>query len=351
MMHSSHRVTSLKQLRQLIQPPSAMLAKRIQSHLDHLCLEFISQATLMVATRNPQGLTSINFATSVYPLRLDDTGAEVLLSASADTLVFALPCHDDGWGVGASDRREGQASLYFMVAGVGHGLRVNGRYQIRPEPGRQLMTIRVKSAYLHCARAATRGDLWGSIPPGHSSSPQPDLAALLAECRYCLLHTSDNGGQSQLSPRGDPAGFIQRLDDGHLFLAERPGNRVAVSLTNILEQPAVAMVGLLPGRPGWLELAGTACISDDPHLLTPCTVAGKRPHLGIMLALDYWAWRPAEALASPALWTPPGDDPAKTRVTPFARALAEHMQGTGLMGKVVHKVVDTVVKRDMKRLY
>lgn len=350
-MRSSHRITSLKHLRQLIPPPSRMLAKRIQSRLDHLCLEFIRQASLVVATRNPQDVPPISSATSVYPLVADGTGISILNNASADKLVFTLPPGKDTWGVTTSDSSGGQVSLYFLVTGVGHGLRVNGHYQIEPVHGQLLMTVRVQTAYLHCARAASRGELWQSVPASPADSAPQDLAAMLADCRYCLLHTSNAEGQSQLSPRGDPAGFLQLLDDGHLFLAERPGNKVAVSLSNILEQPTVAVTGLFPGRPGWLELVGTARICDDPHLLTLCTVAGKRPHLGILLSLDYWAWRPAPALAEASLWTPPSDDLAKPDVTPFARALAEHMQGTGLMGKVVHKVVDTVVKRDMKQLY
>lgn len=350
-MHTPDRVTSLQQLRQLIPSPNGMLAKRIQTRLDHLCLEFIHQATLMVATRHPEAMSSTRSSTGVFALVPDGSGVNVLQGASAEFLVFALPPNPESWGVTADDRMAGAVSLYFLVTGIGHGLRVNGHYDIQTRAGQPIMTVRVETAYLHCARAATRGDLWAAKPIAASEPPPSSLPALLAECRYALIHTSNAEGQSQLSPRGDPAGFMHCLDDGRLFLAERPGNKVAVSLSNILEQPAVAVVGLFPGWPGWLELAGTASIATDPYLLDRCTVAGKRPHLGILLSLDYWAWRPAMSLSSPSLWSPASGTPTEAVVTPFARALAEHMQGKGLMGKVVHKVVDTVVKRDMKRLY
>src|SRR5690349_14622612 len=84
----------------------------------------------------------------------------------------------------------------------------------------------------------------------------------------CVATARPDGGLD-VSPRGDAAGFVRILDDRTVLLPERPGNRIADSLTNLLEDPRIALLFLIPGVGDTFRINGTASIVDDPELLAP----------------------------------------------------------------------------------
>ena len=87
-------------------------------------------------------------------------------------------------------------------------------------------------------------------------------------------------------PRGDPAGFVQILDERTLVLPERPGNRLADTLTNLLADPRIALLFLIPGVGDTFRVNGRGVITDDSELLAPCAVEGKPPRLGILVSIE-----------------------------------------------------------------
>ncbi len=101
------------------------------------------------------------------------------------------------------------------------------------------------------------------------------------------LATSDARGSCDVSPRGDPAGFVRVLDDRTLLLPERPGNRIADSLRNILANPHVGLLFLVPGVTDTFRVDGRATLTDDAELLAPSSVEGKAPKLCILVDIEH----------------------------------------------------------------
>ena len=120
---------------------------------------------------------------------------------------------------------------------------------------------------------------------------------------FCLA-TSAADGSCDVSPRGDPAGFVRILDDRTLFVPERPGNRLADSLTNILQNPRVGLLFLLPGVGDTLRVNGRATLTDDPDLLAPSAVEGKTPKLGIVVDVEQAFTHCSKAFIRSCLWDP-----------------------------------------------
>jgi uncharacterized protein len=100
------------------------------------------------------------------------------------------------------------------------------------------------------------------------------------------LSTSDRDGRCDVSPRGDPAGFVRILDDATLLVPERPGNRLADSLRNILDNPHVGLLFIIPGVTDTFRVNGRATLTTDATLLAPCAVEGKQPKLGILVDIE-----------------------------------------------------------------
>ena len=94
---------------------------------------------------------------------------------------------------------------------------------------------------------------------------------------FVLLATSAADGTCDVSPRGDPPGFVRVLDDRTLLLPDRPGNRLADSLRNILANPHVGLLFIIPGIGDTLRVNGRATVVTDPALLESSTVEGKTP--------------------------------------------------------------------------
>jgi PPOX class probable FMN-dependent enzyme len=119
----------------------------------------------------------------------------------------------------------------------------------------------------------------------------------------CVATAKPDGGLD-VSPRGDPAGFVQILDEATLLLPERPGNRIADTLTNLLADARIALLFLIPGVGDTFRVNGEAVIVDDPELLAPCAVGGKVPRLGILITIHEAYTQCPKALIRSDLWNP-----------------------------------------------
>ena len=117
----------------------------------------------------------------------------------------------------------------------------------------------------------------------------------------CVATALPDGGLD-VSPRGDPAGFVRILDERTLLIPERPGNRIADTLTNLLADPRIALLFLIPGVGDTFRVNGRAVIVDDPELLVPCAVGGNVPRLGILVSIDEAYTQCSKALIRSDLW-------------------------------------------------
>jgi uncharacterized protein len=123
---------------------------------------------------------------------------------------------------------------------------------------------------------------------------------------FLCLATSAADGTCDVSPRGDPAGFVKVLDERTLLLPDRPGNRLADSFTNVLENPHVALIFIIPGISDTFRVNGRARIVEDPQLLGQCAVEGKVPTLGLEIEVDEAYTHCPKAFLRARLWDPDG---------------------------------------------
>jgi len=121
---------------------------------------------------------------------------------------------------------------------------------------------------------------------------------------FVLLATSSPDGTCDVSPRGDPPGFVRVLDEQTLLLPERPGNRLADSLRNILANPRVGLLFVVPGVGDTLRVNGRATLVTDDELLAPSAVDGKVPKLGILVHADEVFTHCSKAFLRSQLWDP-----------------------------------------------
>ncbi len=121
---------------------------------------------------------------------------------------------------------------------------------------------------------------------------------------FVVVATGRPDGGLDVSPRGDPAGFVRILDDRTLLMPDRPGNKLADTLTNLLEDDRIALLFLIPGIGDTFRVNGRARIVDDPELLEPSTVEGKAPQLGVLVTVEEAYTQCPKALIRSDLWNP-----------------------------------------------
>ncbi len=126
--------------------------------------------------------------------------------------------------------------------------------------------------------------------------------AFIARSPFVLLATSNAAGRCDVSPKGDAPGFVLALDDRHLVVPDRIGNNRIDGLTNIMENPHVGMIFLIPGREDTLRVNGRACIVRDAEILARLEVQGKRPKVAIGVEVEECFLHCAKAFKRSGLW-------------------------------------------------
>jgi hypothetical protein len=119
----------------------------------------------------------------------------------------------------------------------------------------------------------------------------------------CVATARPDGGLD-VSPRGDPPGFVRILDERLLLLPDRPGNRIADTLTNVLADQRIALLFLIPGVGDSFRVNGRAVIVDDAELLAPSAVDGRMPKLGLLVSIEQCYTQCSKALIRSDLWNP-----------------------------------------------
>ena len=160
----------------------------------------------------------------------------------------------------------------------------------------------------HITTEAELRDVIGSTTPVVQSKISDRLNDLtrqfIERSPFMLLATSATDGTCDVSPRGDPAGFVHILDETTLLVPERPGNKLADSLRNVLDNPHVGLLFLIPGVADTLRVNGHATLTTDATLLEPLAVEGKTPKLGLLVEIDEVFTHCSKAFIRSDLWNP-----------------------------------------------
>jgi PPOX class probable FMN-dependent enzyme len=126
----------------------------------------------------------------------------------------------------------------------------------------------------------------------------------LAASPFCLVATAGADGSCDVSPKGDPPGFTLVLDETTIAMPERPGNRRADGYRNILDNPHVGLIYLIPGRTDTLRINGRARLVRDAPFFDDMVVKGHRPVLAVVVDIEQIFYHCAKAFLRSELWRP-----------------------------------------------
>ncbi len=140
---------------------------------------------------------------------------------------------------------------------------------------------------------------------------------------FCCLSSNNAEGKTDLSPRGDPAGFVTVANESTLLIPDRPGNRRYDTMRNITQSPQVSLLFMIPGVSITLRVNGRAQISHDPELIEPFSVGGKLPKLVLIVHVEEAYGHCAKAILRSKLWDPKAhQDP--TTVPTLGELMSHH---------------------------
>lgn len=157
----------------------------------------------------------------------------------------------------------------------------------------------------------------------------PAYRRMIEASPFAVLATTGPGGLDA-SPRGDPPGFVQVLDERTLLLPERRGNNRIDSLRNIVADPRVALLFLIPGVGETLRVNGRASITAAPDLLARFVVQGQPPKCVVRIAVDSVYFQCARAIQRSRLWE--ATDPGAPRPVPTPGAILSAISQGGFDG-------------------
>ena len=173
-------------------------------------------------------------------------------------------------------------------------------------------------------------ELVGDPLPRVAAKDRPALDALdrqwLAHSPLCLVATSRADGTCDVSPKGDPPGFTLVLDDTTIAIPERPGNRRADGFHNILSNPHIGLLYIVPGRIDTLRINGQAALVRDAPFFDQMTVMGHRPVLAVVVRIEQILYHCAKAFLRSNLWKPSTWDPS---ALPSRAEIAQRLERPG----------------------
>lgn len=168
----------------------------------------------------------------------------------------------------------------------------------------------------------------------------------IAASSFAVMATRRSDGGVDITPRGDPPGFAIVLDCHTLALPERPGNRRADALLNLIDDPHLGLLFLIPGHGDTLRVSGQAQIVEDSGLAARMEVRGHRPDLVVLVRAERVLSHCPKALIRAGLWNP--DSWPDTADVP---TLAELMKAHGRLETPIDELADAIAHDRETRLY
>lgn len=157
----------------------------------------------------------------------------------------------------------------------------------------------------------SREELRSIYKPASEGSLRKELKALDSHCvsfigrsPFVLIGTSDGKGHADVTPKGDKPGFVAVLDSRTIAIPDRPGNNRLDTLENLLVEPSIGLLFLIPGMDETLRINGRAKITADDALRARFTVDGKLPQAVIVAEVDAAYMHCAKAFMRSQLWHP-----------------------------------------------
>lgn len=200
------------------------------------------------------------------------------------------------------------------------------------------------------ADAAQFRGLMGEPPPPCVAKTLATLdrhcRAFIARSPFVLIASSNARGQMDISPKGDAAGFVRVLDDSTLAIPDRPGNRRADTFTNVLENPRVGLIFLVPGKSETLRVSGSAMIVRDADVRESMAAHGRTPDFALAVNVDEAFFHCSKCIIRSSLWVwqawPSLDG---------LPSLAQTMVDAGALPMPVDALAEIIKQDEVERLY
>jgi PPOX class probable FMN-dependent enzyme len=201
----------------------------------------------------------------------------------------------------------------------------------------------------------TLDELRAVIRPPSELVTSKEVAAFDDYCRdfitrspFVLIASTDGQGSIDISPKGDPPGFVQVLDDTTLAIPDRPGNHRADTFVNVVQHPYVGLIFLIPGTKNTLRVRGRATIVRDLGLRESMAINGRTPELALVVELTTAYFHCAKCIIRSELWSAEHVTaaPATDEVL-----LAETMVKHGELDLSVEEMQEIILNDENQRLY
>jgi PPOX class probable FMN-dependent enzyme len=174
--------------------------------------------------------------------------------------------------------------------------------------------------------------------------------AFIRRSPFLCMGTQDLDGKADVSPRGDPVGFVKILDQNTLAIPDRPGNNRLDSLVNILANPSVGLLFIIPGFDDTLRVSGQASLVSDPEILHGMSVEDRAPKLAIVVKVTEVFMHCAKAFRRSRLWDP--DHFQDRREMPsLSKIILEQTTGAPGDDRDMRKIDDDLEEEYRRTLY
>jgi len=196
-------------------------------------------------------------------------------------------------------------------------------------------------------------ELQGMLEPMHPSQVNKVIDHIDEHCRAWIACTTfvsiascNAKGQMDVSPKGDPAGFIKVLDPKTLAIPDRIGNHRADTFQNVLENPRIGMMCVVPKRKEVVRINGSAQVVLDDELRDMTKVNGHRPDFVLLMRVEEAFFHCGKSMIRSRMWQPDHWGPTDSLPT-YATALKDH----GEMAMPLSEIEERMAYNESERLY
>ncbi len=190
----------------------------------------------------------------------------------------------------------------------------------------------------------------GQVPPSQATKAIDHIdkhcQTWIERSPFIVVSSANATGQIDISPKGDPAGFVKVLDKHTLAIPDRPGNRRVDTMHNLLENPQIGVLFVVPQRGEVLRISGTGQIARDTTLLDTMAINSRKPALAIVLHVQSAMFHCGKAMIRSKMWRhehwPPIDG-----LPTYAEALMDHAKPP----HTLEEMEERVASNEANRLY
>jgi len=170
--------------------------------------------------------------------------------------------------------------------------------------------------------------------------------AFIRRTPFILLSSADAQGNIDVSPKGDPEGFVKIIDAQTLAIPDRLGNHRADTIENILQNPKVGLIFIIPGKTETLRVSGSACVVRDAALRASMAIDGRSPDFALVVKVEEAFFHCSKCMLRSKLWQQ--DQWPSLEGLP---RLAETMVDAGKLDLSVEDMHKIVINDELERLY